>query len=148
VTKLMPKESNRKQITTTRAAENGVPSMSDVLVGLSSIKLKSANIARSPGGTPLKVKSTNQEPSHDPGNIIASALRKKFASVRRSIGSPLEDKENQWSPHGGFSPSPIKDIDTTAFLPISSSPEKGRKSRRRSSILTGNRVILSPVSEN
>ena len=45
---------------------------------------------RSPGGTPLKVKSTNQEPSHDPGNIIASALRKKFASVRRSIGSPLE----------------------------------------------------------
>ena len=28
------------------------------------------------------------------------------------------DKENQWSPHGGFSPSPIKEVDTSAFLPV------------------------------
>ncbi len=44
---------------------------------------------RSPGGTPLKVKSMNDSSSsNDPADIIANALRKKFAKARRSIGSP------------------------------------------------------------
>ena len=30
------------------------------------------------------------------------------------------DKENQWSPHGGFSPSPIKNADISGVSPVRS----------------------------
>ena len=45
----------------------------------------------------------------------------RFSSFIRSWNALFVlDKENQWSPHGGFSPSPIKEVDTSAFLPVCS----------------------------
>ena len=48
------------------------------------------HLCRSPGGTPLKAKSRMQsQSSQDPADVIANALRKKFAKARKSIGSPI-----------------------------------------------------------
>ncbi|VDH91510.1 Hypothetical predicted protein, partial [Mytilus galloprovincialis] len=62
--------------------------LTDVLKGLGSVKLKS--IQRSPGGTPLKPK--RRESNNDPASVIAQALKKKFAN--QIINSPDVDKEN------------------------------------------------------
>eukprot|EP00794_Sanderia_malayensis_P004587 gene4587-5190_t len=146
-TAAIAKEKSQKEST------KEVPTMKDVLVGLSSIKLKSSNIKRSPGGTPLRVKSSNipNSSSNDPADIIANALRKKFAKARRSIGSPIKGKENQFSPSSGFSPSPQSSPDVL-LSPITSSPQKpsspNRAHRRKSNKLNGKQIILSPVNEN
>eukprot|EP00795_Rhopilema_esculentum_P007689 gene7689-13512_t len=149
VPKILPKINKPKNLMKSKAQENGVPSMADVLAGLSAVKLKAANVKRSPGGTPLKVRSQNrQSSSQDPADVIANALRKKFAKARKSIGSPCKDKENQWSPHAEFSPSPAKCIDVSYLSPVTSSPEALQKSRRRSNTVPGRRIVLSPVNEN
>ncbi|XP_052074658.1 mitochondrial fission regulator 2-like [Mytilus californianus] len=62
--------------------------LTDVLKGLGSVKLKS--IQRSPGGTPLKPR--RRESNNDPASVIAQALKKKFAN--QIINSPDVDKEN------------------------------------------------------
>ncbi|XP_022317858.2 mitochondrial fission regulator 2-like [Crassostrea virginica] len=66
-----------------------VPTMTDVLKGLGSVKLRS--IQRSPGGTPLKPKASSQSTA-DPASMIARALQKKFAN--QHFHSPEVDKEN------------------------------------------------------
>ncbi|XP_061182148.1 mitochondrial fission regulator 1-like [Saccostrea echinata] len=72
------------------APTNKVPTMSEVLKGLSSVKLRS--IQRSPGGTPLKPKIASQ-PTADPASMIALALQKKFAN--QHFHSPEIDRENE-----------------------------------------------------
>lgn len=86
--------------------EESVPNLSDVLKGLSSVKLKSVP-NRSPGGTPMRNKSNNKE-SNDPADIIARALREKFRNSRTCYDSPETDSSPSSFSPPGFSPSPRK----------------------------------------
>lgn len=81
--------------------------MSSVLKDIGSVKLRTVDVKRSPGGTPLRTKTHTQDPStDDPAAIIAHALRKKF-SHRIFQDSP--DKENLDSSYNEFdSPGPSK----------------------------------------
>jgi len=82
--------------------EESAPNLSDVLRGLSSVKLKSVP-NRSPGGTPMKAIKSSKAESNDPADIIARALKEKFRNTRTSYDSPETD-----SSPSGFSPSPRK----------------------------------------
>ncbi|XP_060078146.1 mitochondrial fission regulator 2-like [Ylistrum balloti] len=108
--KINPKNSREK--------EKG--SLTDVLKGLGSVKLRS--IQRSPGGTPLKVKQPDPEYTRsDPASLIAQALKKKFA--QQMMYSPDTDKEND---NHDFSSSDIEN--SPHVIP-------GRKNIKRRSIL-------------
>ena len=62
--------------------------MVNVLDGMSSVKLKC--VSKSPGGTPLRLRTRSPKPGDDPGAIIAYALKKKFAKMLPSFN---EDEE-------------------------------------------------------
>ena len=55
--------------------------MSDMLRGIGSVKLRTINAVKSPGGTPLRPKNRGgrEVDPNDPASIIAHALKKKFS---------------------------------------------------------------------
>ena len=55
--------------------------MGDMLRDIGSVKLRTVNTARSPGGTPLRPvnKGGRAADPNDPASIIAQALRRKFS---------------------------------------------------------------------
>lgn len=59
----------------------GRPDMADMLRDIGSVKLRTVNAAKSPGGTPLRPKNKGgrEADPNDPASIIAHALRKKFS---------------------------------------------------------------------
>ncbi|XP_074642868.1 mitochondrial fission regulator 2-like [Tubulanus polymorphus] len=106
------------------------PNMGEVLKGLGTVKLRS--IARSPGGTPLR-----QAPklSDDPANMIAFALKKKFANAR--VYSP--DKENINNPASPCSPNDVQSgIEKPSLVKPSSFRRKSNQTVRS---------LLSPLAE-
>uniref|UniRef100_A0A096LRL7 Mitochondrial fission regulator n=1 Tax=Poecilia formosa TaxID=48698 RepID=A0A096LRL7_POEFO len=76
-----------------------IPSMLDVLRDLNQVKLRS--VQRSPGGTPVRRRSSKCDTAllNDPAALIARALKTKFAQHRHNTSS---DKENslELSPFG------------------------------------------------
>lgn len=77
--------------------------MEDVLKGIANVRLKSTDIEKSPGGTPMRKNKSTEDPTN-PSDIIAKALREKFQNTNMNYNSP----ERVDSPESGFSPSPIK----------------------------------------
>ncbi|KAH3733608.1 mitochondrial fission regulator 2-like [Dreissena polymorpha] len=111
---------------------SGPLSMTDVLKGLGTVKLKA--IQRSPGGTPLKTSKPKLAEQYDPASLITEALKKKFASrMLHSPRSPDTDKENDYdspdSPRAPFGQHVLK------------------KTKKRSLLFHERRNSASPLSE-
>lgn len=112
---------------------SGTGSLTDVLKGLGSVKLRS--VQRSPGGTPLKVRQPDREYSRsDPAALIAQALKKKFA--QQMMYSPDTDKEND---NHDFSSS---DLENSPHI----IPGKG-KMKRRSILFDERRKSAGPLRD-
>ncbi|XP_014885246.1 mitochondrial fission regulator 2 isoform X2 [Poecilia latipinna] len=83
-----------------------IPSMLDVLRDLNQVKLRS--VQRSPGGTPVRRRSSKCDTAllNDPAALIARALKTKFAQHRHNTSS---DKENslELSPFGSPDAPPV-----------------------------------------
>ncbi|XP_014850025.1 PREDICTED: mitochondrial fission regulator 2 isoform X2 [Poecilia mexicana] len=83
-----------------------IPSMLDVLRDLNQVKLRS--VQRSPGGTPVRRRSSKCDTAllNDPAALIARALKTKFAQHRHNTSS---DKENslELSPFGSPDVPPV-----------------------------------------
>lgn len=114
------------------ASTTKVPTMSEVLKGLGSVKLRS--IQRSPGGTPLKSK-VQSHPTADPASMIALALQKKFAN--QNFHSPEVDKENE---NHDFSSAD----ENSPHVPKSFA---GKKAKRRSLLFEERRKSLNPLCD-
>ncbi|KAM4712884.1 mitochondrial fission regulator 2 [Anableps anableps] len=99
-----------------------IPSMLDVLRDLNQVKLRS--VERSPGGTPVRRRSSKCDSAllNDPAALIAQALKKKFAQHRHNTSS---DKENslELSPFGSPDMPPVS--------------RHARRSQGRRHLLTG-----------
>ncbi|XP_041358804.1 mitochondrial fission regulator 2-like [Gigantopelta aegis] len=108
-------------------AYTGVPDMSQILKGLTNVKLKS--VKRSPGGTPFRQKPAIE--NNDPASIIAQALKKKFA--HRHLFSPDRNKENHDSSFSSPEHSPVRPFGQHIL----------RKTNKRSSLVTDSTQIIA-----
>ncbi|XP_057313127.1 mitochondrial fission regulator 1-like isoform X2 [Hydractinia symbiolongicarpus] len=112
--------------------EKQYPVMDDLLKGLSTVKLKTVDISRSPGGTPLKRNVQPRADSTNPADIIARALREKFQKSRLCYDSPEKDG----SPQSGFTPSPVRKhkkspkVHSTLVRPVPRPRPKPRTKKR------------------
>lgn len=121
---LQPIQENRS----TPVMPDKQPTLTDVLKGLGSVKLRS--VQRSPGGTPIKPNPRRRESNSDPASVIAQALKKKFAN--QVCHSPDVDRENDSC---GFS-SP----DTDSPLTMAQ-----RKVKRRSLLFDEKTRLSGPI---
>ncbi|XP_078503141.1 mitochondrial fission regulator 2 [Lissotriton helveticus] len=77
------------------SAEN-MPSMMDVLKDLNKIRLRA--VERSPGGTPVMKKGKKRNSLSDPAELIASALKQKFAHHKQDDSFGKENQSYEGSP--------------------------------------------------
>lgn len=73
-----------------------IPSMMDVLKDLNKIRLRA--VERSPGGTPVMKKGKKRNSLSDPAELIASALKLKFAHHKNDDSFGKENRSYEGSP--------------------------------------------------